>query len=145
MVLQPPRNDVDHVAVRVALDDSVHRHQPRAHDDLALLFEHVGPDDEIGDSGLVFEGDEHDALGASRPLADQHQARDRQSLAVADGLQLVGGDELPRCIMFAQEAHRVRFQAEADRLVIVHDMLGRAAWRGAARAGFPVPSSRASA
>src|SRR3954447_8967364 len=34
MVLKLPRNDVDHVAVRVALDDPVHRDQPRAHHDL---------------------------------------------------------------------------------------------------------------
>ena len=110
MVLEPPGDDVDHVAIGVALDDAVHRHQPRAHHDLALLLEHVGPDDEVGDPGFVLEGDEHHALGAARPLADQHQPGDRQALAVADRLQLVGGDELLRRIMLAQEAHRMRLQ-----------------------------------
>ena len=82
MVLEPAGDDVDDVAVGIALDDAVHRHQPRAHDDLALRVEHVGPDDEVGDPGLVLDGDEHHALGAARPLADQHQPRDRQPLAV---------------------------------------------------------------
>src|SRR5206468_7034764 len=36
MVLEPASDDVDHVAVGVALDDAVNRDQPRAHDDLAL-------------------------------------------------------------------------------------------------------------
>src|SRR6185312_6693228 len=70
VVLEPAGNDVNHLAIRIALDDPVHRHQPRTHDDLALLAEHVGPDDEVGDSSLILNGDEHDPLGASRPLAD---------------------------------------------------------------------------
>ena len=41
---------MDHTVIFVLLDDSVHRHQPRAHDDLALLLEHVGPDDEFCDA-----------------------------------------------------------------------------------------------
>ena len=93
VILDPAGDDVDDVAVLVALDDSVDGHQPRPHHDLALLFEHVGPDDEVGDSGLVLNGDEDDPLGASRPLADQDQPGDRQALAVADGVQPVGGDE----------------------------------------------------
>src|SRR5256886_3573811 len=68
---QPPRSTLfpyttlfrSHAVVFVFLDDPVHRHQPRAHDDLALLFEHVGPDDEVGDPGFVLDGDEHHALG----------------------------------------------------------------------------------
>ena len=58
MILKLPGDDMDHVAVGIALDDAMHRHQPRAHDDLALPFEHVGPDHEIGDPRLVLEGDE---------------------------------------------------------------------------------------
>ena len=65
MVLEPARNDMDDIAVRIALNDAVYGHQAGAHDDLALFLEHVGPDDEIGDAGLVFDGDEDDALGAA--------------------------------------------------------------------------------
>src|SRR5689334_20981322 len=80
VVLHPPRNDVDDVAVRIALHDPMHRHQPRAHDDLALLFEYVGPDDEVGDAGLILECDEDHALGTPGPLADEDEARQRHAL-----------------------------------------------------------------
>jgi hypothetical protein len=38
------------------------------------MFKHFRPDDEIGDSTLIFDSDEHDALGGSRHLPDQHRA-----------------------------------------------------------------------
>ena len=107
VVLEPAGDDMDHAVFRILLDDAVHRHQPRAHDDLALLVEHVGPDDEVGDPGLVLERDEAHALGAARPLADQHQPGDRHALAVADDLQLVGGDE-------ALRAHNARAGSASD-------------------------------
>ena len=50
-------------------------------------------------------------------------AIDRRLPSLIDA-QPVGGDELCARIMLAQEAHRVRLQAEADGLIIVHDMLG---------------------
>ena len=136
MVFQPLGDDVDHVAIGVTLDDAVDRHQPRAHHDLALLPEHVGPDDEVGDPGLVLERDEDDALGASRPLADQHQAGNRQALAIADRFQPVGGDEFRLRIMLAQEGHRMRLQRQPDGLVIVHDMLGERHRRQLRRLNF---------
>src|SRR3954447_984329 len=99
MVLKPPRDDVDHPVVLVALDDPVDRHQPGTHDDLALFFEYVGPYDEVGDAGLILDGDEHDALGAAGPLPDQHQPRDRQAFAVLNRFELLGSNELLRRIM----------------------------------------------
>ena len=125
VIFKLPRDDMDHIAVGIALDDSVDCHQPRAHDDLALLVEHIGPDDEIGDPRLVLQRDEADALGAARSLPDQHQPSHRQPLPIADGAQPVGGDELQPRIMFAQEPHRVRLQRQARGLVIVHHMLGQ--------------------
>src|SRR3954451_19216981 len=93
VILQAASDDVDDVAVGVALDDAVDGHQPRAHDDLALLLEYVGPDDQVRDAALVLERDEDDALGAARSLADQDQAGDRQPFAVADVPELVRSDE----------------------------------------------------
>ena len=40
----------------------------RGKDDAALLFEELWPDDEIGDAGLVFDGDDHDAFGRAFPF-----------------------------------------------------------------------------
>ena len=68
-----------HVALHMTLD----RQQPGLHDGLAVFRHHLGPDDKIGDAGLVLEGDEADALGAARPLPDKDQARKLNSLPVA--------------------------------------------------------------
>ena len=40
-------------------------------DDAAILLEHLRPDDEVGDAGLVLDGDEHDALGRSRLIFER--------------------------------------------------------------------------
>src|SRR5207302_8172042 len=37
-------------------------------------FEDGGPDDQIGDTRLVLDRDEHNTVGAARTLADQHNA-----------------------------------------------------------------------
>ena len=58
-------------------------------------LEHLRPDDEIGDAGLVLDGDEHDALGRARPLADQHEAGGLEPAAVAGLHRLGAGDDAP--------------------------------------------------
>src|SRR5258708_16195980 len=45
----------------------------------AEAFERRGPDDQIGDAGLVLDRDEDDAVGAARALPDQHEAGDRDA------------------------------------------------------------------
>ena len=66
-------------------------------DDAALLFEQFRPDDEIGDAGLVFDGDEHHAFGASRASAGRGQARRFEPAPVARLHRLgAGADALPR-------------------------------------------------
>src|SRR3712207_7096685 len=42
----------------------------------SIGLEDVRPDDEVGDPGLVLDGDEDDAAGAARALAHQRQAGD---------------------------------------------------------------------
>ena len=101
----------DHAVFSVLLDDPMHGHKPRTHNDFALRVEDVRPYDEIGDTGLILQRDEADAFRAARPLADQHQPRHRHALPVPNCVQPVGRDELLSRIMLAQEAHRVRLQA----------------------------------
>ena len=129
-----PGNDVDHIFI--GLNDSAHGHQPSTHDDLALLVEHVGPDDEVGDCGFILDGDEYHAFGAAGPLPDQHQADDGNALTIPDISKLIRSSETLACIMLTKEVHRVRLQAEADRLIVVHDMLGERHRRKLSRFGF---------
>src|SRR5689334_4584013 len=99
MVLKRSGDDVDHVAVGVLLHDPVHCHQPSTRHDLALLFANRWPDAEVGHPRFIFDGNEDDALRRSRALADQTHSGHRQALAVAQALELLGGDELLFAIM----------------------------------------------
>ena len=77
-----------HIALHMALD----RQQPGLHDGLAVVRHHPGPDNEIGDAGLVLDGDEADAPGAARPLPDQDQARKLVRRPIAAAPEIGGGD-----------------------------------------------------
>src|ERR1700730_2633028 len=57
---QPMSDEMDDLAR--ALDAAVDRHHPCRKDHPALPFIKLRPDHEIGDAGLVLDGDEHDAF-----------------------------------------------------------------------------------
>jgi hypothetical protein len=44
--------------------------------DAAITFPHMGPDNQIGGAGFIFESDECRSLGSSRPLPHENQAGD---------------------------------------------------------------------
>ena len=44
--------------------------------DAAIPLPHMGPDDQIGRAGFIFERDERGSLGGSRPLSHEHQPGD---------------------------------------------------------------------
>jgi hypothetical protein len=52
-------------------------------DHATILFEHLGLDGEIGDAGLVLQGDEHHALGRARLLPDENKAGGLKPASVA--------------------------------------------------------------
>jgi hypothetical protein len=59
----------------LALDTSAHGEYAGRQDDSAVPLENLRPDDETGDTGFGFEGDEHhDTLGASGPLTDENDS-----------------------------------------------------------------------
>src|SRR5260370_24376066 len=89
----------------------------------AEAFEDGGPDDQIGDPGLVFEGDEDDAVGAARALPDQDEPGDRQAPTDRQGSQIGGGDEAFARQLGAQEGERGTLYREARRRIILDDML----------------------
>ena len=81
MILEPVGDDMDDVAL--ALDGAVDGDHRRRHHDPALRLELALPQDDVGDSGLVLDGDEGD-VALARPLADQDQAGDQDLRAVLD-------------------------------------------------------------
>ena len=103
----------------------------------AEAFEDGGPDDQIGDPGLVLERDEDDAVGAAGTLPDQDEPGDRQAPADRQGRQIGGGDEALLRQLGAQESERVALYREARRRVILDDMLAQRHLRQQRRrAGF---------
>src|SRR3546814_19524444 len=81
-IRQALRHEMHHFAL--ALNASAHGEHAGRQDDAPILFEDLRPDDEIGDAGFVFAGDEHHALGAAGPMSDQHDTGGIPPAAVAD-------------------------------------------------------------
>ena len=134
-------NDVDDVVG--ALHPAADQHEPGAHDDGAVGFEYLGPDDGVADGELVLKGDENDAFGGARTLAHQDDAGDSDLVAILAVFELVVVGDTFLAAQMAQELHRVAFEGEFEGLVVVDDMFGHGhAWQadrfimaGAAHAG----------
>ena len=86
-----------------ALDAAANGQHARGQDDAPELFEDLEPDHDIGDAGLVLQRDEHDALGRSGALADQHEARGLHPPAIAGIHGFIAGDDPPAPQVLAQE------------------------------------------
>ena len=56
MVHHPVRHQMHDAALPADLAE--HAHQPSAEQDAALQLEELGADDDVGESGFVFQGDE---------------------------------------------------------------------------------------
>lgn len=85
----------------------------------AELLEHLWPNHEIGDAGLVFQRDEHDALGAARALPDEHEARGLEPAAVARLHGFGACDDTARDQVVAQERDRMAAQRQADMTIVL--------------------------
>ena len=79
---QSIRHEVDDIAL--AFDVSVGLEEAGVAGGGAVFVVDVGADDEVGDAGFVFEGDEDDAGGGAGTLADEDEAGDFGPLAVAE-------------------------------------------------------------
>src|SRR5205085_5664270 len=97
--------------------------------DPPLRLEPVGPEDGVGDPRLVLDGEEEDALGRARALADQDHAGDLDRFAVLDGLQVAAADDPAPVELGAEEGEWVGAERELDRAIIL-DHLAALAHRG---------------
>lgn len=91
----------------------------------AEAFEGFGPDDEIGDAGLVFEGDEDDAAGGAGALADEDDAGDGDpaSCWAAFGVaEFLGAEGAALVETVADEGDGVGAEGEAAGGVVVEDV-----------------------
>ena len=118
---QLPRDEMHHGSL--ALDAPAHGEQPRPEQDAPLALVELGPDDDIGDAGLVLERDEKDALGGAGPLAREHEPGYGQDAAIGRVHRVGAGDDAAACQIGAQEGDRVPPQRQA-RVPIVRGDLG---------------------
>jgi hypothetical protein len=119
-IVHAPGDDMDDA--RFALQLAGHGDEAGAEHDRAQAFERLRPDDDIGDSRLVLERHENDALGGAWPLTHQHQARDRDSLAVPDRGKRVGAQDAARRKAGAHERGWMRLQGQRQAPIVLHHM-----------------------
>lgn len=95
--------DVNHAVL--FLDCAFDEEEPAARDDDAVLLEDIRSEDDVGDAGLIFEGEEDEALGSAWPLTRNDAASQTHVLA-AVSLKEINGREnafLPeRCTVIGQ-------------------------------------------
>src|ERR1700730_14718020 len=103
----------------LALDAAVDRHHPGRNDHPALLLEHLRPDHEIGDAGLVLDGDEHDAFRRARHLPHEHEAGGLEPAAVAGLHRLGARDDALAAQVSAQETDRMVSQGQPYMTIIL--------------------------
>src|SRR5579883_2052416 len=116
-------DDMDHFAL--ALDAPLAENQLAAHDDAAETLEHVAPEDEIGDASLIFERQEDHALGAVRHLAHQNEPSHPHPPARRSRQEPTIGDRAPAVELVPQQGDRVTFERQAERAIILDDMLAQ--------------------
>ena len=116
----PVDHDMHHLTL--ALDPARHGDHAGGEDDAAMLLEDLLPDDEIGDAGLVLEGDEHDAPRRSRSLAHQHDPGRLHPSPVAGRHGVGAGDDAALAQLGPQEGDRVAAQRQADMAVVLHHL-----------------------
>ena len=79
-----------------------------------LPLEQAGPDDQVGDAGLVLQGDEQHAPRRARLLPHQHDARHGQARPSRVRASSAHGDDAARRQLVAQERHRMAAQRQAE-------------------------------
>lgn len=101
----PASLEVDDFAL--AADLAVDAEQAGADDFAALALQELGADDDVGEAGFVFEGDEHGAFGGAGALAAGDDAGGADELAVGAVGDVLRGDEAHGGEAFAQQGERV--------------------------------------
>ncbi len=117
-----------HDAFRTFLHAPLHQHQPRGHDRAAQRLELPCPEHAIGDARFILQGDE-DGIALARSLAHEHQPCHAREATIGPVRCFRCGAHAFAPEMRTQHRHGMRFQREAERLVIGRDMFAEAHFR----------------
>ena len=91
----------------------------------AEAFEDGRPDDQIGDPGLVLDGDEDDAVGAARDAGGSTRSRRSRAGGRPAMGEVGGGDEAFAGKFRRRKASGWRFRAKPEAGVILDDLLAQ--------------------
>lgn len=103
------------------LHEAFDEEERRADDDEAVVVEEVGADDDVGDAGFIFEGEEDEALGGAWTLTGDDGAGDADAASVADAAEVDGAEDAAEGEVGASEGHRVGTDGEAGAVVVGGD------------------------
>src|SRR5665811_2342419 len=109
--------------VLVALHAAVHDDEARAHHDFPHPLKHFRPDHRIGHARLVLDGHEHHAGCRARALTHEDDAADTDTRTITRRFERGAREDVCGFEAGAQEVHRVCFEGETKRAVVVHHML----------------------
>ena len=126
-------DEMDDLAL--ALDAAVGRQHAGRKDHPALPFIEFWPDHEIGDAGLVLDGDEDDAFRRAWHLPHEHEACGLEPAPVARLHGVSASDDALAVQVAAQEGDGVAAQSEPH-MTIVLDHLAAGGHRPERYGGF---------
>jgi hypothetical protein len=110
------RNEMHNLAF--SLNAATHGKHACGEDNTAP-FEQFWPYDEVGDAGLVFDGDEHDALGGAMSLPDEDDTGRLEPFAVAGVHGLATSDNAASSEIGAKKRHWTGTQSQAYMPIIL--------------------------
>ncbi len=108
-----------------ALNPAINAEHAGAEDRAAIVFEGLGPDNQIGYARFVLDGDEHHAFGRARPLSDKHHAGRLQPSAITRPHRLPAGDDTALRQIRAQERERMVAQRQPDMPIVLNHFAAR--------------------
>ena len=108
-----------------ALHAAFRHHQPRADHRRAVARDDIGVEHEVGGAVLILHREEDHALGAARPLADQHQAGQAEATALPRGGERPAVRDTEIAQPGAQQRQRMTAQREAGGGVVQHRLFPR--------------------
>src|SRR5687767_15188387 len=100
--------------VVMALNAAANQQEAGTHDGGTIGFERLGPDHEITNAEFVFEGNEHNSLGAAGALAHQHYAGNRDGFAIGGLFEPRMIDDTLSIAHLTKETHRMGLQRKLD-------------------------------
>src|ERR1700744_5020956 len=109
--------------VVLILQGAFDQQEAAAGDEQAVAVVQVGSNDDIGDAGFVFHGDEDEAFSGARALAGDDASGGADVFAIAAGFQLLGREDVAAAQFGATVVHGMFANGKAGAGVVGDEAL----------------------